>query len=127
MKGRSYGFTIIEILIALVIIGVLSSIAVPQYGKFVRDSRRTDAHIALRSAAQRMERCRSQSNFSYVGCALASTTSEDNYYDLKVEDRSRTDYTLTATAKTDGSQAGDKDCASMTINARGITAPAACW
>ena len=131
MRNKQNGFTLIEIMIAIAIIGILAGIAVPQYGKFVTESRRTDAHVALRAAAQEMERCRTQT-FTYVDCTLktASTTSEAGYYDIEIDTAvtaSSSAFGLKATATTGKSQAGDTACTPMTINAKGETDPADCW
>src|ERR1700729_2415444 len=53
---RSAGFTLVELMIALTIIAVLASIAVPMYSKQVQKSRRVDARTAVLDLAGREER-----------------------------------------------------------------------
>lgn len=42
-QGRKLGFTMIELMIVVVIVGILAGIAVPIYGKYVRNARLTEA------------------------------------------------------------------------------------
>ena len=53
---RSAGFTLIEVMIVVVIIGILSSIAYPSYQDYVKQARRADAQASLMELAQFMER-----------------------------------------------------------------------
>jgi type IV pilus assembly protein PilE len=51
------GFSLIELMMAVAIVGILAAIAVPSYTAFVRQSNRTDAVRALTLDAQALERC----------------------------------------------------------------------
>lgn len=62
MHQRSKGFTLIEIMIVVAIVGVLAAIAYPSYQEQVRRSRRADAQAVLTEAAQWMERFHTQSS-----------------------------------------------------------------
>lgn len=118
-KGQTKGFTLIEIMIVIAIVGILASIAVPMYDGYITKSRRVDAQIGLRNAAMVMERCRTQS-FTYEDCdARVDAQSPEKYYSLLVSGDTATTFTITATPVTGKSQAGDTKCTSASINQKG--------
>ncbi|WP_027857400.1 type IV pilin protein [Marinobacterium jannaschii] len=53
---KEQGFSLIELMIAVAILGILVSVAYPSYVDYVRDGRRTDGQAMLMEAASRMER-----------------------------------------------------------------------
>lgn len=71
-KGRlNRGFTLIEVMVVVVVIGVLAAIALPSYRSYIERSHRASAKATLLEAAQFMERFRS-ANFSYASVPSAS-------------------------------------------------------
>ena len=50
------GFTLVELMVTLVILGILVGIAYPSYTKYMIQTRRSDAQIALSQAANQQER-----------------------------------------------------------------------
>lgn len=54
--SRHSGFSLIELMIALVVVGVLTAVAVPSYQSYMRSAYRAEARTALLEAAQWMER-----------------------------------------------------------------------
>lgn len=69
---RSQGFTLIEIMIVVAIIGILAAVAVPQYQNYVRQSRVTIASSTLSAMRVSMEQY-FQDNRSYVGACQPGT------------------------------------------------------
>lgn len=124
MQNQQTGFTLIELMVVIAIIGILAGIAVPSYSNYMLEARRTDAHIDLRAAAQEMERCRTKT-FAYddTDCAFTSRDSNDGHYTIDLATgTTATAFMFTATAKTGGAQIKDTDCRTMTINQTGVTA-----
>ena len=134
MKSTN-GFTLIELMIVVTIVGVLMAIALPSYKDYVLRSHRTDAHSSLIDIAARQERFVAQRNTytleisADTGLTLGRTTSAEGYYDLTVAPCAggtlATCYLITATAT--GSQVADTECATLNYDSVGAKGPAACW
>ena len=72
MLKRQRGFTLIELMVTVAIIGILAAIAYPSYLDSVRKSRRTDAKNALTQAMANMERYYTEHN-TYGTAAICGT------------------------------------------------------
>ncbi len=141
------GFTLIELMIAVAIIGILMKLAYPAYTNSVKKSRRSDAKTALLDLAQREERYLAMSNVYTTSAPLLGFTAGTTvttaapmnvmtgtaaFYQVSVSAPTTTSFTLTATRT--GAQATDTQCGDLTLTntgLQGITnatgAVADCW
>ena len=131
------GFTLIELMIVLVVVGLLAAVAYPSFLSQIRKSRRTDA-IEFASRVQQLQERHRASNPAYAAnlaaLGIASANSASALYTQTTAAgagaAAATAYTVTATATAGKSQASDSGCTTLSIalSAGALTyAPAACW
>jgi len=65
------GFSLIELIVALAIVAILASIAIPEYSEYVNRARRSDAKAFLMQLTSDQESFYAQ-NFSYANSILAA-------------------------------------------------------
>ena len=130
---KNSGFSLIELMIVVAIIGLLAGIAIPMYQSHILRSHRADAQTVLLDLAARQERFIAQSPAGYAtdisgsganGLNLGRTTSREGYYNLTMA-ANASSYLLTATAT--GGQANDTDCTTITFSSTGVKSPGECW
>ena len=134
MMRKWGGFSLIEIMIVVVIIGIIASIGYPAYQNYVREARRTDAYTTLTDIAAKLERHFNDNNvyvtgLTALGYSSATPTSPEGYYVVTATAGPTatisTSYTLTAAAQSP--QTSDTGCTSIVLNSAGSKTPATCW
>lgn len=111
--ARSQGFSLIELMMAVAIVGILAGLVVPGYLDFVRKGRRADAHTALMDNLNRMEQFfldhkRYPDNWTELGYA-ATTLYQGDKNKLWADPRpERQYYTLQAYTDANVAQATQK-------------------
>ena len=93
---RSTGFSLIELMVTVAIVGVLAAIAVPAYSDYVRRGKITEAHSNLSELRLRAEKFFTD-NRTYIGFNQVLTGSRYFTYDCNTPAITVTAYTCTAT------------------------------
>ncbi|WP_299595529.1 type IV pilin protein [uncultured Microbulbifer sp.] len=134
------GFSLIELMIVVAIIGIIAGIAYPSYMESVRKSNRADAKASLNDVSQRLQRCyTAYSSYVHASCSVGATlntaggsiASGESMYSITGA-LTATTFTLTATPIAGGVQSSDAKCTTLTLSQSGVrnatgSNPASCW
>ena len=146
MNKKQKGFTLIELMIVLAIIGLLAAIALPSYTKQVQQSRRSDVMDMLTDCAAAQARNFTTAtppvyldqpglvNAQLCNSSSGAPTSKDGHYQITAVNNVNCAvndgqgaavgfwcFQLVATAVAGGVQANDNTCTTWTIDHRGVT------
>ena len=125
---RQTGFTLVELMIAVAVIGILAAVAYPSYTDYVYRARHSDAYDCLVDAAQRQEEFFYNNNTyttNLAGLGLANgvvSCGDGGSYTLTAAAGATgniaNSYLLTATRA--GAQIGDTKCGDLTLSNIGV-------
>lgn len=135
---KSAGFTLIEVLITVAILGIIAAVAIPSYSGYVTKTRRTEAKSLLTEVAGEQQRYFSENNtytdkLTVLGYPADSVDSEEGNYSVSVTAQTVTSFTLTATRVAGKAQITDNECGDFEINSvgskdiSGTSTVADCW
>ncbi|EGR1124480.1 type IV pilin protein [Vibrio cholerae] len=133
--SQQQGMTLIELMIAVVIVGVLASIAYPAYTNYVKEGHRKQAMADMAKIQLYLEE-KYQNGYTATGIVDAQKVCnsfcsvDSDRYKIVVE-TTTTSYAITATPQSSKGQNSDQ-CdgsayTSLTLNEKGVTSPIGCW
>jgi len=118
---KHHGFTLLELLITITIIGVIAGIAYPRYNYHIAKTRRMQAEVALGDIAARLEQFYSISN-SYQHATLdvlqVNKYAADNCYMLNIDAATDQEYRISA-APLNSQATIDHACGTLTLDQMG--------
>ena len=124
-RGQNVGFTLIELMVVLLIVGILGTVAVPTYRQYVIRAHRTEAKTALLRLAANQERHYLQHNTytdDLAALGFGTSVSKNGIYTLSVPLADAITYQAVAVPTPGGGPNGvdmsqDQACARFTVDA----------
>lgn len=134
MTRKNRGITLLEMIVAVTIIGIIATIAVASYSTQIRKGRRIDAIETILAISLAETRYRN-SNTTYGTLAQVwngVTSTSEGYYTITISNVSSTTYTITATGVSDqtNDSTGGTSCSPLVLAVSSGTVtktPNACW
>jgi type IV pilus assembly protein PilE len=137
MRARTEGYTLIELVVVVALVGIVAMLAVPSYRDYVLRAHRTEARAALLSLASAQEEFYLQCNTytsvleasGATSCAPARmafpVVTETGRYQVRVTAADSVSWSASAIATAGSPQYEDGACRVLRLNAEGIRASSA--
>lgn len=123
---KQIGFTLLELLITLFLVGILFNLAFPVYQKHLLHSRRVDAEAALLDLAVKMEEYfATHHTYKTATKIIKPKLSPDKWYKIGINRATKHTYILEAIAV--NGQSRDTPCTTITLDQAGVKEKIECW
>jgi type IV pilus assembly protein PilE len=127
-RRPEHGFTLIELMIVVAIVGILAAVAMPNYTAYVQKTRRADAASIMLQVQQFMQRYYSANN-TYVNATIpinltTAGSSGQTTYNITLVNLTASSYTIQAAPT--GVMAGDP-CGTYSLQSTGQRAITGSW
>lgn len=127
---KKQGFSLIELMVAVAIVGILAGLALPGYRTMVMESQRKTAISNLLKLQVCYEAEYAKNNAFPTNSTACPMPASTNYYSYSAPTQTTSTYTVRATAL--NAQVNDKAddgtaCTTLNIDQTGAQSPAACW